>query len=357
MSRSEEMKSKKFLVLLLCVIMLFSLVACGGSSSSVSSGSYKAENTANYAGFTDSYNYATDEYYESEVEDYDSTITASNGTESKITSNEKLVYTASVDIETKNITDALEAINSVIKENGGIIQNKELNNMDSVYRSPEYYNSGYYYRDTSSAYIFVRVPQQNYEKFMDSLNDNGNNLYVTDTKESVENLTSTYYDIESRLNSLRVEEKRLFEFLESADTVSDMLEVEKRLSNVQYEIESATNQLRTINTDVDYAKVTINVQEVIQYTEQVKNPQTFGERLANAFKSSWKDFAYDLEDFIEDFVYAIPRLLVFAVFVVVVVIIVKKNKNKIKAKTSKLKKNPEDLPDWVKEQQEKKNGK
>ena len=62
--------------------------------------------------------------------------------------------------------------------------------------------------------------------------------------------------------------------LESAETVSEMLEIESRLCDVQYQIESLTNTQRTIDNDVRYATFNLTLSEVTKYTTPA--PKTFG---------------------------------------------------------------------------------
>ena len=55
---------------------------------------------------------------------------------------------------------------------------------------------------------------------------------------------------------------KLPQLLEKAETVADIIEIESRLSEVRYQIESMESQLRTIDNQVNYSTVYININEV-----------------------------------------------------------------------------------------------
>jgi hypothetical protein len=53
-----------------------------------------------------------------------------------------------------------------------------------------------------------------------------------------DDVTDQYFDAQSRLSALRVQETRLLvELLEEAASLEDILDIEDRLSEVRYEIE------------------------------------------------------------------------------------------------------------------------
>ena len=252
----------------------------------------------------------------------------SNTTTSTITvSDEKLVYSASVGVETKDIDKALEHIYAKIKEYNGIIQDERQSNMGNVV-----YDDWYRYGGNASAYIFVRIPQEHYDVFLNSIEVENGDIVVSNLSKSVQNMTQTYYDTESRLRSLRIQEERLFEFMENAYDISDMLDVEDRLTDVQYEIDSATNSLRTIDNDVAYSKVTLNIEEVVKYTSTPENPKNFFERVWSYITGSVEDFAETLEYWLEVAIYLIPYLFVLIVIYIAFIKVKRKVQAKRKAK-------------------------
>lgn len=275
--------------------------------------------------------YAPEAPMESPVVSEDEYLTTDNTAYENKT--EKLVYSASLGIETKDINIALEHIYGKINEFNGIIQDERQNNMGHVVYEDYYRHSG-----NASAYIFVRIPQEHYDAFINSLEDENGDIVVSSISKNVQNMTQVYYDTESRLRSLRVQEERLFEFMESAGNVSDMLNVEDRLTDVQYEIDSATNSLLVIDNDVKYSKVTLNIEEVIKYSSTPENPKNFFERVWMYITESAEEFAETLEYWLECAIYLVP----YFVLLVIVYIVFIKIKRKVQKKRKEKKENQED---------------
>ena len=70
-------------------------------------------------------------------------------------------------------------------------------------------------RSRKSARITARIPSDHLSAFITEVEANGN---VTNKQESVEDVTLSYADVESRKKTLLVEQERLWALLEKADT-------------------------------------------------------------------------------------------------------------------------------------------
>ena len=80
---------------------------------------------------------------------------------------------------------------------------------------------------------------------------------------------------------------------------------------------STTEDGTFMNTDVNYSTVNISVQEVVEYSDSgtVKKTGTFGDRLINTFKDSWKTFLSILEFLLFLIIRLVPiALIVLAIF-------------------------------------------
>lgn len=316
---------------------MVSLVGCGASvSNSYDMSAPMAANGISFDGFA-SKSAESAIYGEMEYVEEDSGYEEPKVEDTQV-AKEKLVYSSRVSMETKDMDAALSLVYDMIDKYGAIVQDENLYNMDSIYNDPEYIEYSRY-TPAASANIFVRVPQKNYDTFLEGLNNSDSVLYVTETSKNVENLTKTYYDIDSRLKTLRVEEERLLHFLDNASNVSEMLDVERRLTEVQYQIDSATNQLITIDYDVEYAKVTLNIQEVLRYSDTANSKRTFGQRLAFYFKDSGSDFVVFLEKLVEIIIYIVPYCVLLCIAYFVFRKINRKYREKHPKDLSKCKKN------------------
>ncbi len=224
---------------------------------------------------------------------------------------EKLVYTASVTLESEDFEAASDALHQKIASLGGIIVSENAYNLNK---------KGYGGRSMD---MTVRIPQENYETFLAGLSDICN---VAAVNRYVENLTERYYDNENRLKSYRIQEERLFAMLEKAESVTEMLEIESRLCDVQYQIEALTNTQRTIDNDVRYSTFNLSLAEVKKFT--TPEPETFGDKFKEAVGGSLESFGVFSENLLFFFIYVLPYLLCVAVVIVVVLVIVKVSKKK-----------------------------
>lgn len=302
---------KKLAILAAAILLCTSLVSCGAAAgkneSYRDSDLYYAETTAaNYdIGYLEPS--ASADRYKSENTDSAGMPSANPVRE------EKLVYTASVTLESEDFEAASDALHQKIASLGGIIVSENAYNLNK---------KGYGGRSMD---MTVRIPQENYETFLAGLSDICN---VAAVNRYVDNLTERYYDNENRLKSYRIQEERLFAMLEKAESVTEMLEIESRLCDVQYQIEALTNTQRTIDNDVRYSTFNLSLAEVKKFT--TPEPETFGDKFKEAVGGSVESFGVFSENLLFFFIYVLPYLLCIAVVIVVVLVIVKVSKKKRK---------------------------
>ena len=300
---------KKLVILAAAILLCTSLASCGAAAgkneSYRDSDLYYAETTA--AGYDIGYlePSASADSYKSENTDSAGMPSANPVRE------EKLVYTASVTLESEDFEAASDALHQKIASLGGIIVSENAYNLNK---------KGYGGRSMD---MTVRIPQENYETFLAGLSDICN---VAAVNRYVENLTERYYDNENRLKSYRIQEERLFAMLEKAESVTEMLEIESRLCDVQYQIEALTNTQRTIDNDVRYSTFNLTLTEVKKFT--TPEPETFGDKFKEAVGGSVESFGVFSENLLFFFIYVLPYLICVAVVVVIVLVIVKVSKKK-----------------------------
>ncbi len=215
-------------------------------------------------------------------------------------SSRKIVYTASVEMESTDYDTTRQGI------------------LDAVEAAGAYLESSYQYGNAQdanrSAQYTVRVPVENYASLLTSLGETGN---VLSQSESTDDITSNYIDVEARLTALEAQRDRLNQLADQAETTADLLEIESQLSDVQYQIESYTGQLRAMQDQVTYSTVDIYLSEVATLTP---TGVTFADRLAEAFFGGWRAFASLVQNVFLTVVYLMPLILVAAVIIVLCVL-------------------------------------
>ena len=324
---------KNLLCLILALILANVLVSCGASSKT---DSYNAVNDMDPSYRIDAETKAAgDDYiYEGAL------VPTENAQENREKSDtfdtfviydtdEKLVYTCHIGLETTTFKDTMAAIRKLITSYEGFIEQDELSDNDEYWYYEEYTKN----HATLNENLVVRIPTKHYTDFLNELGGQGK---IRTKTQQVENITTAYSDTETTINSLKIQEKRLLEMMEEADNVTDMLEIEDRLTDVQNELRMVENRLSAMDVDIAYSTIHIDVMEVLEYTKDAEpvKTSTFSDRLKNTLKDSWEDFLLFLENALFFLIHALPILVILGIFAAVIVFAVKKisgnRKRKIK---------------------------
>uniref|UniRef100_UPI003FEF4814 DUF4349 domain-containing protein n=1 Tax=Candidatus Limivicinus sp. TaxID=3030905 RepID=UPI003FEF4814 len=296
---------KKRIALLLALLMTLSLCACGSSSkmaSSTESAAYDSApmepppNASRASGFAAMDSTAS----AGEYGEYDS---GTEGGDVPDENPEKIIYSADATVETTEFDKTLEELAALIKEYGGWVQSSSINgaNYYSISRGSSYNRSADY---------TIRIPSDKFQTVMGSLSTLGNVPY---SYTYTENVSAQYYDVQSRLTAYKTQETRLLEMMEKAQTVEDTITIEEKLTELQYKIDSLQSSLNNWDRQVNYSTISLNVQEVGEYTEQQAVTISYGQRLLNAFTDSLKGAGRFFKNLLVFLVSALPTLVILAV--------------------------------------------
>lgn len=228
-----------------------------------------------------------------------------------LSSDRKLIKKVNMTVETRSFDEALSSIQEQVTALGGYIESMDTYN-GSRYSS---YSDSLEKRYSS---MTARIPRDRLDAFLDTVSEVCN---VVSRSDSVEDVTLTYVDLASRKKALETEQERLLELLEQAGSMEDIITVEQRLSDVRYQLESMESKLRTIDDQVDYSTVYLELKEVRELTPAVK--ETVWERISGGFLSSLRGVGSGLTEFAVWFLSNIPYLLVWAAVIAAAVALVR----------------------------------
>ncbi len=209
----------------------------------------------------------------------------------------KLITTVNLDVETRQFEEAMARLENQVQGMGGYIENM------NTYNGSRYSGS----RNLRYGNLTVRIPQTRLKEFLTAVSEVSN---VVRRSESVDDVTLSYVDMESRRDTLRTEQSRLLAFLDKAQTIEEIITIEERLSNVRYQLESMESQLRTMDNKVDYATVNLSVSEVEELT-QAEEPG-FWERIGEGFMGSLRDIRDGAGELFVWLVVHLPYLFILA---------------------------------------------
>lgn len=275
------MKIRNLIALLLCLLLLFSAVGCSASTADQEGGMAVGDAAAK------------------------AELAAESEASAALPENRKLIQTVRMRVETEDMDAVVTQINERLTALGGYIESSNVQN-----------GSAYNSKRTRNASVTVRIPADKLPDFTERIREVTN---VVSSEKTVEDVTLSYVATESRVKALQTEEARLLALMAEADTMADLLTVEKRLTEVRTELEKVTSTLRIYDNRVEYATVHLTVQEVKEYTD-TEEEKTLWEEIGSGFVKSLKNVGTILRElFIFLFValpYLLPLILIAAVALV-----------------------------------------
>lgn len=241
------------------------------------------------------------DFYDSEVG-----ITASGSYElsDSVTTDRKLIRTVELRVETETYDDLIGDIEAQTALVGGYLE--------SINADMRYYSTSRY------ATLIIRVPADRLDGLVNTLGELSNVVYRSENQQDI---TTTYVDTQSHRDALKIEQERLLALLEQAESLTDVLEIESRLTDVRYELESIESQLRLYDNQVDYATVTLYVEEVSVLTDTQE--KGFWQKIGGGFLNSLEGVWTGAKAVFSTAIIALPYLFVLAVFAAIVLLIVR----------------------------------
>ncbi len=257
----------------------------------------------------------------------DTTGTKDNTGETNVQNGQKLIYSASVRIETEDYPKSLEKVKTAIQNAGGYIESEN-----------ETSSSGYYGYDGGGSAtsrlmrneLVIRVPAAEYNSFLEGMPGIGS---VVSKSQNVDNVTSYYHDTEVQIKALKIQEERLLQMMEKAVTIEDMIMVENRLTEVQTELDSYESALKGLDDQVAYSRVNLSLNEVKKYTESPE--ASFGQKAKSRLQEGFENFAEGMVNLILAILYLLPVIITITLIVVLVRFILKKKGWKLPSRKKK----------------------
>ncbi|MBQ8589306.1 MAG: DUF4349 domain-containing protein [Firmicutes bacterium] len=213
----------------------------------------------------------------------------------------KLILRANLTLETTDFDDSVTKLNQLVADCGGYY---EQSNVDMG----SYYSSGYRYGRYT-----VRVPKDNYDRFLNSV---GEVCHLTSRNESAEDVGLQYYDIESKIRLLEIKQDRLMKLLEQSSTMEDIITLENALSDIQYQLEQFNSQKNRYDSLIGYSTVEIRLEQVQRLSGEPMEQQSFGSQLGTALTEGLLNTLDAFSELLLTIAYNIIPLTIFIVIVI-----------------------------------------
>lgn len=310
---------KKYNILSLCCVFLVLLQLIGCSGGVCDSAPAEMEMAM------DSYVYSTTSSSDMKGAAFDAEYpipeknagSQESGTAQNDLSSRKIIKYAALNFETKTYDDFIAGLEQCIAELGGYIESSEA------------YGGGIYSsRNSRNSHIVVRIPESQYNRFMNDVCAIGTLTYKS---ESSDDVTMSYVDTESHIKALETEYDALIEILDKAASLDDVIQLQSRITEVTYQLDSYKAQLRKYDDLITYCTVNIDVSEVWRETQN-EEVMSFGERIVSGLEETFYEIGEDLTDFSVWLITSLPYILIWAVLLTVLILLVRLCIQKIKRK-------------------------
>jgi hypothetical protein len=191
---------------------------------------------------------------------------ANGGAGKPMTELRKLIETAQLTLETKDLPATEKQVMDRLNNRKGIVSSSNITLDGNGRRNGNY---------------TLRVPAGQLQPFLQELAELPN-VIVRQRSLAVQDVTEEYIDINARLENMQRQEKRLREILATATRVEDILKVEKELAAVRTQIESLTGRLKALTGKIELSTVQLRISEVVVMTET-----NFWGKLKGILRDSW----------------------------------------------------------------------
>ncbi len=310
---------KRTLALVLTLLMLLSLCACGSGakyeSAADSAPSEPMAEPTEMQRAEESYALGSIALNNSAAPAGDDTV---GSTPTQRDPGDKIIYSCDAEIETRDFDQTLADLQALLERYDGFLESSSV-------RGNDYYGNG-----SRSADYVIRIPREHFATVTGSLSTLGNVPYCS---TSAENISSQYYDTESRLETYRIEEERLLAMLELAETVEDMITIEARLSEVRYNIESLSTTLLGWDSLIYYSTLRLDIIEVEDYTPEPE--PNYWQRLGSGFVRSMENVGEFFMDLFRFLVVNLPVLVLLGLAAWLVFFLVRRSRRKRAEKAEK----------------------
>ena len=220
----------------------------------------------------------------------------------------KVIKTAGLRFETQDLDGTHKNVLSITKTLGGFVSTDNAGK-----------NYSEHFRN-----ITVRVPSENFQKFIDDISKGVN--YFDRKDISRKDVSEEFVDLNARLKAKRELERRYLELLKQAKNVEEMLDIERELSKIREEIEAKEGRLNYLKDKVSLSTVSI---QFYKYTNETRVTVSYGQKMKNAISGGWDGIS----------IFFIGLLTLWPLFLILIIIILLLRRWMKRRKKRKAKKN------------------
>jgi hypothetical protein len=155
----------------------------------------------------------------------------------------KIIKTAYLTIEVKDVPGAVETLNTLASQKGGYISSTNVQKN---------------YNDRLSGSVILRVPAPEFDSTLAGVRALGT---VKSSSTQGQDVTEEYVDIQAQKTSYQNQLAQYNEIMKRAVKVEDVITVQQQIDRVQTELNRLEGRLKYLNSRIDFSTITVNLEE------------------------------------------------------------------------------------------------
>ncbi|RKX87379.1 MAG: hypothetical protein DRP58_02900 [Spirochaetes bacterium] len=196
----------------------------------------------------------------------------------------KRIMNAYLEITVEDIVSSEKEISKRVLDSGGWIVSSNL-----------------YWEEIS---LVVKVPSISFDSFLSDSEKIGE---IDSKSVTADDVTEAYFDLKSRIDNKIILRDRFRDYLEKANSMDDILSVERQLNDVTTKIEQMEGSFRGLNRDIDYSTVTFVLRSSYIESSSGNFP---------SFTETFLSLKYKIVSFLYYLLFIIIYLIIFGVPIV-----------------------------------------
>ena len=207
----------------------------------------------------------------------------------------KIVRNAWLTLKTERFDEAVSALCEQIEQAGGVVESRDISGAKNASRS---------------ANLTLRVPSDMLDGVLSGAGEWGE---VTREQTSAVDMTSTYTDNASRLESARAKKRQLDALYEKAENMEDIITLTDAIFDVQEEIEWLEGQNRRIDNQASMATLYVTINE--KSSAVSRQAAVFHAAGRDSLPTAWENFGEFVSSAVLGLTYALPWVAAAAVVI------------------------------------------
>ncbi len=155
----------------------------------------------------------------------------------------KVIKTAYLSIEVKDVPGSIETLKNLASQKGGYLSSTNIQKN---------------YNDRLSGSVIIRVLATEFENTLTSVKAIGT---VKSASTQGQDVTEEYVDLQAQKNSYQNQLAQYNEIMKKAVKVEDVITVQQQIDRVQTELNRLEGRLKYLDSRIDLSTITVNLQE------------------------------------------------------------------------------------------------